>query len=437
MKKNIVLVLAVSILFTLLAGCDGSGDENPKNETFEQLPETDKLVLYRHVNNKYLLDPAIKIFEKTYPDVEIEVRDFGDDLETYMKTIQTEIPAGKGPDLICSDGYEFPDIYKTMEADVFYDLNGIIENDPGFDIGDYNKVVLDSGVYKGKRYVMPISYRTRILITSEERLAEEGIKSNSLKTFGGYASEVKKYLDKYNSTKLVYHVQYQWCLMYFPWCGLRAVDYESKSVNVGGDDFKKVMEAYKDIYWQDIEAPDPIFSPEDEITIGLFQANEILFICSGAWYLDLQICDRLSEIGHSPVFLPFPAASGKTTAKVENMAEILNSSQNKANAYAFLKILLSEQIQGGADPSNVNFIWVPVLNSAVDLHVEYHSRERPKEEVEKCCAMSTDVKDCQIFSTKLTNDIFYQNMWPYFKGEETYENCVNKTRNELELYMSE
>lgn len=61
----------------------------------EQLPETDKLVLYRTVSNKFLLDPAINIFKEMYPDVEVEIRDFADGNRyiEYKNVLQAELPA--------------------------------------------------------------------------------------------------------------------------------------------------------------------------------------------------------------------------------------------------------------------------------------------------------------------------------------------------------
>jgi hypothetical protein len=134
------------------------------------------------------------------------------------------------------------------------------------------------------------------------------------------------------------------------------------------------------------------------------------------------------------------------------MAALLNASPNKANASAFLKILLSEEIQSLVEPKESGYFqWIPVLNSAVDLHIEYHYQNLqntyyeipsqpmavPREEITAGFDMSTDVDDCQILSQTVIWDFVYDNMLPYFKREDTYENCLNKMQNELELYLSE
>ena len=345
---------------------------NPLNY-LEQLPETNKLVLYRNIFNYYLLDPAVKIFQWMYPGVEVEVRDFVDSIREYYDVIQTEISSGKGPDLlVMSDTSDFPDIYKVMDADVFCDLNDFIGGDPGFSLEDYNKAVMDSGVYKGKRYVAPINHYRNILLTSEETLAAAGMVAESFSTFAGYAGEIRQFLERNGSTKLVYNQQQQYFYMLFPWCGINYIDYETKTVNIEGEDFKKVMDAYRDIYAQDWE-------PSDITNITHFmylipdtlRSDKILFGGENSGFYStlknfMAYYGALDAYGYTPAYFPFPSANGKKITKAGIMAAVLNSSPNKLNAYRFLKILLSEQIQS-ADAADMPLLYFPVLNDAIAI----------------------------------------------------------------------
>jgi ABC-type glycerol-3-phosphate transport system substrate-binding protein len=412
---------------------------------FEQLPETEKLVLYRTGDNKWLLDPAIIIFKSTYPDVKVEVRDFENNIEGYRTFIQTELPAGKGPDLLLK--IDVSDVYKTMDADIFADLNDFIMNDPEFNFDDYNRIVLDSGVYKGKRYVMPLSYYTNVIFTTEEILESEGIKQESLRSFDGLTDAIRKYMDKYSSTKLVYDYQFQYSTMFFPWCGLQIIDYENKTINVDGEDFKKVMGAYKDIYHQDAVDLAEYKMPSQSDVIKSFMDEEIM-LANRSWNNFAYYYASLSTYGYTPVYFPFPAVNGKKTAIVVDIAAILNTSANKLNAYRFLKIMLSEQIQGG-DPTSVNFVWIPVLNNALydsmeHRHAFYGNGEFEgmkvsisKEAIQEYVNIATDIDECQIQAAIPLYELFSSYMLPYFKGEDSYENCLNKARNFLELYVSE
>ena len=427
---------------------DEKGNEITLN-ALEQLPETDKLVLWRTDTNKWLLDPAVNIFKTMYPDVKIDVRDFENDPNSYWTLLETELPAGKGPDLILSSTNDFFDIYKVMDTDVFCDLNDFIESDPDLNLGDYKKVVLDSGIYKGRRYIMPLSYDTSVLITTKEILAAEEIDIDNLQSFDGLVEETKKYLDRYASTRFVYDRQFQDINMFFPWCGLQYIDYENKTLNVDGEDFRKVMDAYKDIYRQDMELgelPSVMYARD---TADALISGKSIFGRIRSWHSFTYTYGALENNGYSPVYFPVPSINGKRGARVTSMAVISNASQNKLNAYRFLKILLSEQIQG--NPQDVTITEFPVLESAVGIHAKYRFEDSERRQYEDRLIPLSSEEIMRDFSD-LTNEIDYctlilytdqveavisYSMLSYFKGEDTYENCLNKLRNDLELYLSE
>jgi len=456
-KTNVILIIIIiSIIAVFVIGIvlalnknniiDNTLNNIPSQDFIELLPVTDKLVLYRNYGNKYMLDAAVNIFKKMYPNVEVEIRDFEgmDGYDEYETLLQTELPLGKGPDLILLSGTEFPDMYKTMDTDVFCDLNDFINSDFDFNLDNYNKVVLDVGVYKGKRYLMPLDYQPNIMITTKEALVAAEINPENIKSFDGLTSEIKKYLEKYDSTKLIYNRQMQGSYMLFPWCGLKIIDYENKTVNIDGEDFKKVIDVYKDIYKQNRESGQSNTGDRDYNAKALM-ANDILFIS--------QISDitafgyeygALAAHGYSPIYFNFPGINGKSSSHPHIIAAITRSSQNKANAYAFLKILLSAEIQGGSIPG-LNLTIAPVLNGAVDMQVQGKYEisfdgkliDFPEKARQDYANMVTAIDDCKLFTGTALREVFYNYMLPYFKGEDSYENCLNKTRNFLKLYISE
>ena len=427
----------------------------------EQLPETDRLVLWRHVNNKWLLDPAVKIFKRMYPEVEVEIRDFEgagtlENLMEYVEMIKTEIPAGKGPDLLYDNGSysDTLDIYKAMDADVFYDMSGLFENDADINLDDYNKAAMDSGIYKGKRYIVPISYMNNIMLTTKEALADAGMVIENTQSFDSLANGVKKYLEEYASTKAIYNTRGYYNGLYFPWCGLSLLDYETKTVNIDNEEVKKVLEAYKDIYMQDRVIylqdegyPGTILNTRD--AIPAIKSGEIVFFRPYG-RRNLIECNAFFKHDYTPVYFPFPAVNGKITGEVYSMASILNAAQNKLNAYRFIKILLSEQIQSGVWDDGIIFSYTPVLIDAVEKQVGYDVKSTNQTRYGGKI-LSAKLEDYRDYIDMLINidicnfgDYFespswhlYTHMEPYFKGEDTYENCLDKARNFLELYVSE
>jgi hypothetical protein len=137
----------------------------------------------------------------------------------------------------------------------------------------------------------------------------------------------------------------------------------------------------------------------------------------------------------------------KIGSEVTSLAVITSVSPNKLNAYRFLKILLSEQIQG--NPKDATIVEFPVLNSAISTHIKYRFEDitqrqydgillslSNEEIVREFCDIASDIDYCTL-NVNYGTYIFYTTMLPYFKGEDTYENCLNKLRNDLELYLNE
>ncbi len=122
------------------------------------MPEdTGKLEIYSPGNlYSSLLNPAIEIFKELYPEIEVSYTILSD--EEFETRIRTEIPAGGGPDLVLMADGTFPDIYKTMQTDLFEDLNPWFGTDEEIALSDFVKPVMDGGILNGKRYLAPLNY---------------------------------------------------------------------------------------------------------------------------------------------------------------------------------------------------------------------------------------------------------------------------------------
>ena len=297
---------------------------------------------------------------------------------------------------------------------------------------------------------MPLDYQTNILLTTKEAMSQAGMNIENFQSFDGFTGEIKKYLEINASTKLIYNYTKRGYTMFFPWCGLKLIDYENKKVNIDNNDFKKVMEAYKDIYKQDWESPPHYIDDTDldAVVKGLI-SGEYLFYKPFAINFFTYNYPALLVVDQSPIYFPVLSTDGKKVGSVSNSAAILKSSPNKANAYAFLKILLSQNIQD-ADPVELPISYNPVLNNAMEKRIKTYSQYQSTYEGKATSVsekilreygnMQTDVDECQLYTgipETLLNEIFTNYMLPYFKNEDSYENCLNKTRNFLELYMSE
>jgi len=197
MKRFICLLIASLLLVATFCSCATetndkevviSSDENAKT-SLKPL-----VVLYPAWNDDMTATSSIfinaaKIFTERYGiEVELypspyyyELLESGDVMSMiydYRTKLTTEIMAGRGPDVYIDTtalaATIFNDLHKKMDNGLFCDLNDFITNDNDFKLDDYEKTILDTGIYKGKRYLMPLSYKVPLYLTTEEKLERFG-----------------------------------------------------------------------------------------------------------------------------------------------------------------------------------------------------------------------------------------------------------------------
>jgi len=471
----LMLVSIVAALLFTMQSCedaadsgDGSGQTDDTSEIAPPViqEQSNKLVVYMTLFNDNILTPALNIFKEKYPDVEIELREFSNDnnvmaaLEEYKAILKTEIAAGKGPDLILGlPDYDVHDIYKSMDAGVFLDLNSFIENDDEFNIDNYVKAVLDSGIYKSKRYIMPVEYSVPILLTTQEILDEEGITPSDLATFDGFIKTLENYNEKYkdNLNKTIFKkpifdsintIVYQ----VFPWCGIDLINYPENKVDVDTPYFKSFMELIKQWF------ANKDYSGEDNS--GIYTANALQ---KQKWLFEPVTFSNLLgfyrkhsamlSIKLTPVVLKYTDINNKMTGKVTTFAAIPKTSKNQINAYNLLKIILSEDIQANLLVS----LSLPVLKDAVrslsityiyegydweskdisKFHISALDPPMPEKELEEYIDLITNLDSCKIMAYTPMLEFFTRDMEPYFENKKSFEECVAILKNNLELYMSE
>lgn len=119
--------------------------------------------------------------------------------DAMVQQMSTEIMSGGGPDLIILDN-QLP-IRKLMDKGAFEDLNPYIENDSddkALDINNYDKALLDVGVYRGKRYMMPMLIEPDIYFAQKNLLKDSGLKNTDSLTFKNLRSKLKQFTNTDN-----------------------------------------------------------------------------------------------------------------------------------------------------------------------------------------------------------------------------------------------
>ncbi len=478
MKKHVLsLILALALLLSAFAGCSTETETSPgKTDTLVQsgandaasdntgsvtglqeeteglyptpdysdfvMPEeTGTLIVYTDYGDKKVITTAVRLFEETYPGVKVELQEYRD--SEFADKIRTEIPAGRGPDVLLTSSDVLPDICKTMSTGLFEDLNPYVENDDAFDLSEYNEGVMKGGILHGCRYIMPVTYQFPAVLTTREILEENGIAPESLSTYQGFIDACATYHEKNPGNKLFQNGQDQYYIQeFYEFTGMRMIDYETNTVTFNEERFRQAMEICRLYYVKNPAkyigemAVDPLMRSECLFgTMG--SSNFMLFLYS---YIFLAL-----EYEQEPLMVLVPDEHDGSTATILEFAAIPKSSPNKLNAWRFLKILLSDEIQYGIDDTkpNQNILFMtgnPVRLESMRKLYQYYvagfEEYMTEERIDAMMKTTMNVTDAVCVPAVIYRYV-RDDMLPYIKGNSTYEQVFEKLMNELELYKDE
>ena len=444
---------AMLLIPTLLTACFTTVPKpsNPMETT------SDKLVVYMNPNpyRTLAMQSVIAVFNSMYPDVEVDVREFGsyedpNNYQNYKAALQTDFMTGTGPDIVLLSGELDP--YKAMEAGVFADLEPYLHNDVGdgsLNLSDYNQSVLEAGVYKGKRYLMPISYMFPGVIATEESLRINSLPLDGEMTFDEYLAALKNFAEANDTTPFTQ--QHERLHSFLNWSGLELIDNANRRANpnaIRSEAFRKIVDTYKSYYAYDYVENNYLNDDADELA-----RQERLFTPDySAQPVDYFL--NYSMIFHesTPVVSEIKSVDGKVVAQVQDYAVIRASSKNKANAWRFIKILLSGQYQV-SDDMCYDF---PVLKDALKKRFEEYASDStsitatrynngepigweafaPLDTFDSFFSL-VDKVDGAVLDRPQTHDFLWDSLLPYLDGVKDYETCLAEFENRLGLYASE
>lgn len=480
MKARILSLIFTSVLLLhALAGCDSetplspstqdegrgkpvassSGDEadikpeeiKPDYSWFDFPEETSKLTVYSNDGNlKSVLDPAIRIFREKYPEVEVDYRIYGED--EYDSVIRTELPAGRGADLVLLDTVTVKDVYKTMSTGLFENLDPYFAKDDEITLGDYVSGVMDGGVFRGERLIVPLAYSLPIYMTTRSLLDELGISAESLSTCEGFTEAAKRYRELYPDGTLYLDTNFLDPLsptmrkLYYAW-NPAFIDYEKMEITAEEELIKQYADLLKLYYIPNYVVRDKskdyrrstMYTWQDS-----FLSKECLYNdgCSGFsnyMYARTLVPEKYGVFA----FIP-PSLSGGKTASIDLMTAVPKGSGNKLNAWRLLKILLSDDIQSGTDGSvaNIRYFWSgePVKKGSIRKVLD-SKRARgdylcSTELFDDYCALWEEATEA-VYMPIILQEYIRDELYPYVRGERSWEDCWKRFVNTLELYKDE
>lgn len=443
MKKIILMFLAAAITIGV-AGCGAS----------KSVPQTNETLSVVSTVNKYQFNEAIKIkFMQKYPDVKLDVQlvDPEEDPTAFYQKMSTDIMAGKGPDLLFIDRnfYGATDINKMIRSGAFADMNPFIEADTAFNPTDYVPAMMSFGVVDGKKFIMPSSYNLPIFLTTKSLISETGFNPDNCSTFTGFVDEMIKAGTSSGINPLTRSLESRPLAGFTQTMGIDVFDYENSKANFdqsfqrGAESLKKLGEltgVVNDQYVNGLE----VESLRDKQTVLTDYSSRSF------GYLFEQIM-RLDQYKEQAVMVPMRDEQGGIHASFQEGYIMLESSANKQNAYNFISLALSEEMQRGEE-----LVWWNPANVPVHLGQMKASLKRLSEpigvtydndlgtvtlrgitadEIAQFEGFIADVVDIR-GSDKSQSEVF-ERMKGYYNGTQTYDQAIAELQNIMDIYISE
>lgn len=327
MKKAMAMGCAALAASLLFAGC--------KSEVAQL---NTGLVIYAGDSLKYDLSEytnVLSTFQKEHPAVETSFYDLAAD-ETVEESaaqaaLKTALAGGGGPDVIV-DGCWVQDVEKLAGSGIFYDMDRLLEKDAAFALDEqYQKAVVDRGVFAGKRVVMPLFFQVNTFSSTEELLSKsrfEGLQSYTSEEFCSYANaflEENPEMALFNNTAVQYRTI------------VEAFFAELNAETLQSDAFREVLE----VCLRNTERQRELGIDAEDLSRPYFalESGKYLFYCNDNNQV-LQDLGTFQSLGKATYFT-LKNGQGSLNGGILYFAAINAQSENLQNALDFVKLLLT------------------------------------------------------------------------------------------------
>lgn len=373
-KRYIILVLIITTILSVVA-CSTSNDIEDSNKNKTVKAAEIKIDVMKTEN--YILAAILK-FNESHKNVKINYGDvitFNDD---YRNKYITHLAVGEGPDIIRIEPILFSSANKTANSGLFYDLNKLIKKDKDFKLSDYNNKVLESGVFDGKRYFIPLGYSFNAFFTKGDALKDNGFTTEGDGwTLANFADEAYSYTQKNKDKRKFFMVTtYLPLSQVIQISGLNFINFKDKKATFESPEFIDLLNIYKKLNttvqstkkltmsgtYGDDSFEKTTQCPEFENDSALIMHNRVLY---PMWFRD--------TINKKTNVYLFPQYTSKKSITLEPMLSLaINAKcEYKDEAYEFIKMLLSEDYQSVKGMKR-DFPYLPVNNNAYLNNVIYY-----------------------------------------------------------------
>lgn len=427
---KVKLFIVRSLIFILLIGILTSCSN-------KSTVETNNISLYLLNNsNRTDIKKAIDKFNSVNK-VKIDIKNYSKEQEKeYYDILATELMSGIGPDIVLIEDRTLKSVYKAMATDVFFDLNKLISYDEAFNFNGLNKTVLDSGVYSGKRYLMSLGYNINVFAEDKETKQDSHTSFDTSNWTWDYLEEAcADYINK-NKNKYVIFSDSERLFSNMLMNNIDTfIDFENKTCNFNSAKFIELLNIYKTDIFPSIIPGDEIVSDPKFYKRIIFQ--NISMLTRAKWYSD--------ETNIKKNYYLMPTINGEKNLFINPCYSIgiTNKCNNKKEAYEFIKLMLTEEIQdlspcipvnNNSYIRNANF-YIKNINST-SVNIDSNIKEIDRELIKSQYNEIQTIGECKYIDYSII-EIINSELADFLKSKVTAEKAAARIDEKVKLCLNE
>lgn len=439
---------------------------------------------------KAFLEDAARLFEEKYPGTTVKLEAFSimpeiktsgqgnmimaviqDDpqgRQDYINRVNTALMSGGGADILAIDVLPF---YKYADSGHLENLTAYIQSDSEFNKSDYRVNILDALEYKNGIWFLPTDYTFNFYAYDSALLkgsAASGFGIDGKSTAKELIGLAETSFD--GSAKIFDRPDYtrgprpdMWSLL-LEENYTSFVDIENKTANFNNGSFENLLESVKKygeegyiskgITGQSDAEQMMQRSGEDATGRFFFKPKNVSSLIS---FFTRNLDMRLSAmgegdtmaIGEDDEIAGIEAnADGSVPFTYSQAYGISSNSNNKETAWAFLKFLLSEEMQLN---TNLQSTALPILNSAREKKMEIMLTSMMRQQGQslseaqleasakynEAAEKLSDQIDAYVIRDTAVNDMIAAEVQYFFEGNKTASEVASTLQNKVTLYLNE
>ncbi|PYG84360.1 ABC-type glycerol-3-phosphate transport system substrate-binding protein [Ruminiclostridium sufflavum DSM 19573] len=337
----LIVLMSAAILGTGCSDSKGSEAASAAGSTADSSDSSEKVLGVCYFSQMDTLNATVlSNFKRIHSDVNVKEKVLDpEDFDSFQLQFQAELAAGQGADVIFLPAWCLPNDYKLMRDGVLCDLSTLISEDEELKIENYNKTILDTGIYDGKRYIIPIDYCFSYFYTYKTVMGDLKLETSNW-TWDDLLKAAKEYFNSSNGKYFLEPDFNFWDMKYSDKNSY--VNYDKKTSNFNSEGFIKLLQTYKELlpYVCPNEAEQEETDSEERIKLSVLRTENYTGVVKNAQGV-------VKPFNEEPIFIPYPTLDGvsNVNAFATNIAAITSKCKYKEEAFDYIKILLSTTIQ--------------------------------------------------------------------------------------------